>query len=207
MKNVFILGAGASVSAGGPLMVNFLEHADLLRRNQERGVDEGIGDALEAFNDVFTAKRDLRGVYDKSQLELDNIEILFGAIEMGGLIRKFPHRDEEGIVRLRESIVKVIYRTLESKMHFEVRNGEIHPDRAYHAFARLINRVKETDSRADYSWCSVITFNYDIALEQALRAERVPFDYNLDESEPQGAMHVLKLHGSINWGYVKIAMS
>src|SRR6185503_8125266 len=65
MKTVFILGAGASKRAGGPLMADFLDKAEsLLLRN------EGVN--REAFQDVFDARSELQGIYAKSFLDLDN---------------------------------------------------------------------------------------------------------------------------------------
>ncbi len=46
MNNLFILGAGASKSAGGPLMADFLDIADNLVRTR----DEGIQNAKKESN-------------------------------------------------------------------------------------------------------------------------------------------------------------
>ena len=84
MNNLFILGAGASKSAGGPLMADFLDIADNLVRTR----DDGIQNAKKEFDDVFDAISELRTVYAKSYLDVDNIEVLFGAIEMGDIARE-----------------------------------------------------------------------------------------------------------------------
>ena len=51
MKCVFILGAGASREGGGPLMGDFLDKADELRRLQAEGVRESVA----SFDNVFNA--------------------------------------------------------------------------------------------------------------------------------------------------------
>ena len=196
MKNVFILGAGASRLAGGPLMADFLDDAHKLLRQR----DEGVADADEAFEDVFKARQDLRGIFDKSQLDLDNVEVLFGAIEMGRLMGKFPNRDEQGVEQLRRSMITLIFKTLESNMRFPVSNNRIQPLQPYGPFASMLAKANEKNNRAVYSWCSVITFNYDVALDHALQNEGIPFDYCLEEDRPFESLPLLKLHGSINWG-------
>jgi len=63
MKTVFILGAGASKTAGAPLMYNFLDRAhDLFRLK-----DDGIQDAMADFEDVFDAINELQRVYANSR--------------------------------------------------------------------------------------------------------------------------------------------
>ena len=51
MKTVFILGAGASRAAGGPLMSDFLDYSEKLIRLKRDGVIQ----AKKAFDDVFDA--------------------------------------------------------------------------------------------------------------------------------------------------------
>jgi len=64
VKTVFILGAGASRQAGGPLMSDFLDMADEFRRVQTNLSP----DDLRAFEDVFNAISELQGIYAKSYL-------------------------------------------------------------------------------------------------------------------------------------------
>ena len=119
MRTVLIFGAGASKDAGAPLMSNFLDEA-------RRLYDSGKTLNPAAFEDVFEAESELQSVFAKSYLDLDNIEALFGAIEMGLLIGKFGQRNHENLVRLRKSILTLIVETLESLVQFPVREGRIH---------------------------------------------------------------------------------
>ena len=182
--------------AGGPLMTDFLDVADSLRRGSGRDVT----DAPQAFEDVFKARQDLRGIYAKSTLDLDNLEELFGVIEMGSLIGKFPNRNQLEIEQLRRSMITLIFKTIERRMQFRVNNKHISPSEPYAKFVNILNEAKTSIGASDHSWCSVITFNYDIALEQALHHSSVPFDYCLEEGGHDGPLPLLKLHGSINWG-------
>lgn len=47
--------------------------------------------------------------------------------------------------------------------------------------------------------CSIITFNYDLALDYALYYNRHPADYCLPGSVRPGLIPAMKLHGSLNW--------
>ena len=77
-------------------MTDFLDIADNLVRTK----DPGIQDAQKEFDDVFHAIAELRTVYAKSYLDVDNIEILFGAIEMGRenwAMNDLPPEQHEGV--------------------------------------------------------------------------------------------------------------
>lgn len=45
----------------------------------------------------------------------------------------------------------------------------------------------------------VITFNYDIGLEIALRNSGLTFDYGIADNQPEADLNLYKLHGSVNW--------
>ena len=132
MKTVFILGAGASAESGAPMMADFLDRADDL---YSLGVND-ILDASDAFESVRRARASLQLIYAKSHLDLDNVESLFGAIEMGNLIGKFPDIEDKTEIRaLRASMVTVIYKTLERSIPFPVRDRTIMPPEPFMRFA------------------------------------------------------------------------
>jgi len=91
MKTVFILGAGASRQAGGPLMFDFFDKAEELYRTGR------VGEANYAFEDVLSAASELQGIHAKAYLNLDNFETLFGAIEIAVITGKFARRSNESI--------------------------------------------------------------------------------------------------------------
>lgn len=199
MKSVFIFGAGASKQSGAPLMCDFLERAeDLYRTNRIVGPQE----TALAFYDVFNAMSELRGIYAKAYLDLDNIETLFGAIEMAQIIGKFAGRNKEDIKRLRESIVSLIVHTLESTVKFPVSKNHIQPPLPYNDFVEMISALKRTYGNLTLQTFSFITFNYDLALDYALQYYgSVGMNYCLPESANPPSYPYLKLHGSINWGF------
>ena len=108
MHNVFIFGAGASKQCGGPLMSEFLEQARGLYREDPNQPGSA------AFKEVFEAIPDLQQIHMKSYLDLDNLEVLFGAIEMAQLLNKLPGRTGEDISRLRDLGFCVCYELRDS---------------------------------------------------------------------------------------------
>lgn len=198
MKTVFILGAGASRAAGGPLMADFLDRSEELMRLKK----DGVVQAEEAFNDVFDALAELQAVHAKSHLDLDNIEVIFGAIEMAQMICKLGERNNEQIVRLRNSIITLIYKTLEYSIKFPIKDQHIYPPSPYDTFTRMLSSVKDQRQKisADIHDYSFLTFNYDLTLDYALHHESMHFDYCLSDVTQRGNYPLLKLHGSINWG-------
>lgn len=188
---VFILGAGASKEAGAPIMGNFFVKAEELLRNNKTGVYK------EDFKRIFEARAKLQNVHSKSQLlELDNIESVFAAFEMGMILNRLPEMTEDDVKLLKLSIRRLIFKTLEQTVVFPVRDGGMFPHDCYNSFAKLIKKLND-DGRKKR--CSVITFNYDIALDYALNWNLIPADYCLDESKSQGYTKLMKLHGSLNW--------
>jgi hypothetical protein len=187
---VFILGAGASVDSGAPLMGNFLERADRLHRQNLPDLDN------QAFERVFQAISKLQAVHSKATLDLDNLETVFGALEMAKVIGLFPGMSREEIDALYASFKKLIAETLEESVQFKISGNQIRPSDSYSAFAELLSGLTRGHRSRT---CSVITFNYDVALDYALQFHGVPFDYCLDAPARDQVLPFLKLHGSLNW--------
>jgi NAD-dependent SIR2 family protein deacetylase len=178
-KNIFILGAGASKDAGAPLMNDFLDRAEKILPGND--ID---------FINTFEAISDLQAVYSKSYLDLDNIETLFGVLEMAVLLNKLSNYDEEKIKKVRASLINLIVKTLEESILFPLNTTDILPPYYYEKFASLLDKLQD---------CSVITFNYDIAIDYAIYRAFDSIDYCLPSGNRDG-FKLMKLHGSINWG-------
>ena len=152
MKTVFILGAGASKQAGAPLMTDFLDHAQDLLRVKRSGVEK----VKNEFEDVFNAIAELQAVHAKSYLDLDNLEVIFGAIEMARLLQRFGHRDAKAIEKLRNSLIKLIYKSLELSIPFPITNSgsrpgdrRIMPPEVYQNFMNMIDKVMKSNRKND----------------------------------------------------------
>lgn len=189
-KIVFVLGAGASVHSGTPLMNNFLEIAqDLLRRGE---VEEVKAD----FENVFDAVGKLHAAQSKAIIDTYNIEDVYAAFEMGKLLGRLPGIEEAGKLEgLTSSIRKVIGYTLEKTMTL---NRQREPDApaVYYNFTDIIDNLLRR--KID---CSIITFNYDLGLDYSMHRRRILPDYCLEDiTQKVKTVSYLKLHGSLNWG-------
>lgn len=184
---VFILGAGASKDAGAPLMAEFLDKAEEIRKQKD------LGDSKTDFDLVFDAISAMQIIHSKSDIDLDNIESVFATFEMARLLGRLPGSLTANVESLTVSMRRLISKTLERTVTFPVSGKKINPPTYYHHFAELVGKLNEGGQKR----CSIITFNYDIALDYALHFISIPPDYCL--SKGSGTTPLLKLHGSLNW--------
>ncbi len=100
--NVFIFGAGASVESGAPTMTTFMDAAeDVLARGE-------AGNYKEDFEFIFgTVRRELSTVYEKADLDLNNIEALFGSIEMAAILGRLGSLTGDAIGQARSALVRL----------------------------------------------------------------------------------------------------
>jgi hypothetical protein len=188
---VFLLGAGASATAGAPLMSNFLDRAhDLWRLKQVA--------AEESFAATFGAIGELQRVHSKADLDLQNLEAVFGALEMAQTLASLGSLPPESVSCLTSAISDVIVQTLEATMLFPVSSDGISPTVEYLLFVDLLDHIQWHSTRPRTA--SVLTFNYDIGLDWALEFKNQPVKYGLEEETPP-TPGLFKLHGSLNWAY------
>src|SRR5215471_5745418 len=117
-RNVYILGAGASANAGAPLIKNFLDYSRLILDQPFSGLEEF---ERAHFQRVFKFRRDMAEAREKINLDLDDIEQLFGLVEISQRLRG-THTET------RNSTVYLIAKTLqmaiaahkEKRAHFTV---------------------------------------------------------------------------------------
>jgi len=197
MSNVvFILGAGASRDCGAPLMFDFLDTASRLLSTGE------VDAKKQDFERVFRAVSALQAVHSKSQLDLNNIESIFTALEIANVLGKLPGFEKEEIPSVIASLKEVIVSTLERTISFPTQRSNILPTRSYESFSDLLEYLKETAHPKLSS--SVITFNYDIALDLAMHHKGQGPQYGFGAKEHvYSPVKLLKLHGSLNWAIRK----
>jgi len=201
-SSVFILGAGASAEAQAPLMGDFLRRAEDLRRTG------APPNAHADFERVARAQAMLQHVLAKAKLDITNLETVFAAFEMAQLFGSLGTLPQDDVRQLLTSMQRVIVETLDRSMKYhseQVRVREspfdsrlVHQIVApppYPKFARLVKKLREAGQRV-----SLITFNYDIAVDVSLWRVGEDFDYGLDDDlEGREKLPLLKLHGSLNW--------
>ena len=186
---VFILGAGASKQGGAPLMSDFLDVAHNLWKTRHTGKFE------EQFKSVFDGISKLQQVHSKSTLDIHNVESVFAAFEMAKTLNKFSNYDENEINILVDSIKSVIVQTIEKTLLFPIdQDRYVRPPQPYSQFAELLKYLTEKNNPKQE--ISIITFNYDLALDYTLFSSRLPFFYGLEENSEQNlGIPLLKLHG------------
>lgn len=194
-STVFILGAGASKQAGAPLMREFLDVAYNLWKTRQ---------VVEPpFEAVFKALSSLQSVHSKSQLDLDNIEAVFSACDMAKTLQRFPASGVKGSSIDLDELIRhlkiVIMATLESTLRFPCSGGRRRSPEPYDQFVKLVEGLREA-VKPEHT-VSILTFNYDIAVDCALCDQEYVADYAVDETDPRGtnSIPLLKLHGSLNW--------
>ena len=115
---------------------------------------------------------------------------------MGLIINHLGIRTDDQIKEVRKSLVKLIVTTLEKSILFPIREQHIAPTEIYDKFVKLI----KDDPRSS----SIITFNYDIALDYALYYNNMNYDYCINAVSTTDTIKLLKLHGSVNWALCKV---
>lgn len=189
-KTVFILGAGASRDSGAPLMNNFIDEARFLYENDK--IDEIF---KEDFARALAAIDNLYKIYQKSNLDLENVESVYSLFEMGKFMKKLPGVSNwEDIEKIIDSLKILILYTLDKNITIRVSNGRLYPDGSYMDFVSMIESIKDKDG----SFPSIISFKYDLALDCALHYYQIDVDYCLGNNN-NNYLKLLKLHGSLNW--------
>lgn len=187
---VFILGAGCSKLAGVPLINEFLDTAHRLHTIEE------VKPQSEHFERVFKAIGSLQLVHSKAQLDLNNIESIFNAFEIANTIKKLPGFDSDAIPQVIQSLKEVIVATIQKTLVFPVFQSRLAIPPPYDSFAKLLSYL--TQQATPRETISIITFNYDIAIDVALYLSGIRYDYCIENTDCSG-IPLLKLHGSLNW--------
>lgn len=187
-KTTYILGAGASKSAGGPLVDNFLEKAC----------------KLNVLKDTMPLKGFLDNLYSvKETHDYPNIEEVLTIIDKA-IQKEEPlggFESTSNMHSLKEEVRYVIRKTLEKAKTKD-------PNKAYSRFIR--QNVSQEDT--------LISLNYDLYLDNEIYHEYAWIDYGINfktlgaplgdyksffniENEKEDTPILLKLHGSVNWLY------
>jgi hypothetical protein len=172
-------------------MFEFLDFAYRLIRSHPSAISR------KDFDLVFTLINErLPELHAKSVVDLDNIESVFGLIEMGRLIGKLPRTSSDEIEAASRAMRRVLAQTVEHYCQFPFDGQQIVPAPEYDVLAHLAAKDETGRMRGDFAF---VTFNYDIALDFALHWRGVDYSYGLEEPA-SGQVPLLKLHGSLNWG-------
>jgi hypothetical protein len=191
-KNVIILGAGASKESGGPLMEEFMDVAKNL-------LDRGEIKETEDFQRVIDAQNKLMRIYTKARINLYNLEGFFAALEMSDFLGMLADYDDEERKKILKSMKILIGKTLEASIKLPVipNSNSPRPSPTYESLIKVIN---DYEFRTNTNSISIISFNYDLALDYGLHFYSIPIDYGFDLNNNSKKIGYYKLHGSLNWG-------
>lgn len=194
-QNVFILRAGFSRAAGYPLISDFKEKMIEAREWLE---DQGRTHELESVKKVLEFRENAGKACEYVNFEPNNIEHLFSLASAQDLTT-MSHIQRAIAATL--SYSDYVYRkACPAYALTTIANpGEKSPEgfmdttvaSIYGHFVRLLVGRLTTNTVKN----SVITFNYDLLLEDALSEDRSLIFDDIDFRD----LEILKLHGSINW--------
>lgn len=194
---VFILGAGASVHAGAPVMKNFFQRAKHLNRKRRFRSYEADYQMIEEVRST------LKGAKIKSRFDANNLEEIYTALEMIELINGIDGLSVENCNKAKIALNNIIMVTLQESIEFSIekeknKDYQIVIPEAYRLLAQEVERIRITNPTFPLS---VLTFNYDLAFDLALIQEKSKFTYCLNsETNAKQKIKYCKLHGSLNWG-------
>jgi hypothetical protein len=219
--NLYILGAGFSKNAGLPLIADFL---NVMRDCCEwLHAKEGRELAIEAINEVFKFRLKAASAAYRIDIDVENIEALFSLASAANDERLMNHIsiavaatiDYARQIKEQAGEPGVLSSVLEGSSFTPPEEWNEAPSRdepkvyrmpTYQAYAGIISgRFCQPDSERTRN--TVITFNYDTVLEEALEQIGVNPNYGLPNAnlsmEPtkkiSDSLLILKLHGSVNW--------
>jgi len=224
--NVYLLGAGFSADAGLPTIADFLNQ---MRDSTDWLAQQGRQAELAAVGAVLEFRHNAAAAGYRVNVDLDNIEDLFSLA--AALPQQAVSRNVQAAIGATLNYSQMRSRPPEARMRVSpIRGWPITP--AWRAAARRVSTASSdsedvessvydyyaavlagrTSSTENPNRNVVITFNYDLLLEQALDRLGIPFCYGLGRDnvtydstarsvpEPAGgSLLILKLHGSLNW--------
>jgi len=198
-RNVYILGAGFSAPAGVPVIHDFIDRARIYFDDPSSNLDRT---EREHFGRFLDFKEKMAQAREKVKIDLDNIEELFGLVEISQRLGRAK-------AEARASTVYVIAKTLElatrsrrvEQINFQAdqevlkkiegkvptgytyarlggSGGQFAAD-MYDHFASLASGLLDDPGRQASRANTFITFNYDLLLDDALRRVGLTPNYHL----------------------------
>lgn len=179
-KTVYILGAGASKHAGLPLLSNFFQHAYSLREKNQCDQYPPNG-YVQALNEVDEFRKKLKA--EKPGVNVHNIEHVYAeALKIQN-------------THLVHALDQVILGVLDlGGCTVNYQGQQYKPDSTYTLFIKNVLTDPQT---------TFITFNWDCLLDYALFFNNHAVNYCLNSTQAHGAIKLIKIHGSINFGQCK----
>jgi hypothetical protein len=180
LRKVVVLGAGASKSFGLPLATELLPA--MIKWHQGQGRGSKLKDIFEFLEYFYPSFRRSRSRFPPAEDVLGMMEVALEYAKIRSSISRGNHWREELLKSIQSRFKRLLGEYL-----WAFQDGIKLSD-----LSTLRKFVRTNGTGIIY-----ITFNYDLLLETALSAEKIPFCYALQFES--GGVAVLKPHGSINW--------
>ena len=216
--NVYILGAGFSVDAGIPVLNDFLFQ---MRASLNWLQEQGRHLEFDAVRRVLTFRKEAASAGLRINLDLENIEDLFSLASAStqrtleesvstAIAATIQFSRRTSPVKCFEAIVEDSLNRLDDWTRRASGDGATRCIIPYYdLYAGLLSGKARSSGR--FMKNTVITFNYDTVLEDALRVWNIKPWYGFKPgsvsyqssqcAQEQGSdvLPILKLHGSVNW--------
>ena len=218
--NVYIMGAGASVCAGLPVTTNFLNRM----RDAHHWLDPSRSAEASAISRVWELRRLAAAAAHRVRMNVENIEDLFSFASAISRERTDSAQVSTAIAATIDYCTKTSRmqrRPVQATMQFMDKTGAVLPPgtsvKESPSFGTHLDlTVPETNiagllglfSAPNRTENTIITFNYDLVIEDALRALRQSYRYGWESKASEchdeyadrtSQTPLLKLHGSVNW--------
>lgn len=155
-----------------------------------------VDDHKTEFESLLKVIHKLKGSSFCANIDLNNIETVLSLLELGAQIGGIEGISLDEIEAAQAAAPIVIGLTIDYSTRLtHVGEGAYLPVGSY---KRFVDKCIE-NGQGRSTTPSVITFNYDCALNCALKTQRKPFSYYLSSTNSNAGIPLLKLHGSINW--------
>lgn len=200
-KVLLIVGAGASVMSGLPVLANFF---DFMFRQIESAKVHGLRDDVLEFRRAHDL---LASVTPNADIDLFNLESVWTAMEMGKQLHDSDRSSPFGMMdSAMQAMVRLIQYCVSSGMDFRwmMRPAANGTAKSYHPvsakYLKFVNML-ENYCQGEYS---IVTFNYDLGFDSAYAYKGIPVNYFLHGDRARDARQfnsvpLIKLHGSANW--------
>ncbi|MEQ9207487.1 MAG: hypothetical protein RLN78_08990 [Phycisphaerales bacterium] len=208
-KLTFILGAGASAIGGCPVMSNFMSVARRLRETGELGEHAKDFDLVSKFHAYLFHNQ------IKSHLDVNNIEILYSAIDLIKNLNGVGELKYEESVKAHAAFARLIAVVLEKTQRFQIHFRESrlisnNQNREYftpvvsgpEGYSELVEYLKIYKEKYPNLSVEFVTFNYDMGLETSMLLQDLQPDSSpaFASTAPDNSEYrIHKLHGSVHW--------
>ncbi len=173
--NVIILGAGASVDAGIPLLANFVEKMWEFAITGKHNRQSLSNDDKKIFAEAVKVRNELDGYHGRAAFDDRNIEDILSILSFNLIGGKKSDREKL------EWFIKAITRTIEltCKVTHNGRLDEIQDDDECYIYRSFWRNLFSHFKDSALSFPTIISFNYDLVLERSLFRSLIGTEYNL----------------------------